>query len=251
MAVLTLNQVISRIRSLALSHHQVKHFYFGSPEEFDAREDITYPACFLEFNSGVTDRSIHQTVYSFRLYLLDLVKVATDTEGNETEVLSDMSSVWQDILAMTMFSDYEDTWIVKDTANFVPVTEALNDMDAGVIGDLNIAIDFLADRCQVPADDVTFETDFDMSRTKLVTYDATGSEGNSWTIPVIAGKIVIAAYRSSAYRRPITTTPDGEEIQLAGMVLTDNKGIAATGVVTLQAGDQPILDEKFDFLIHD
>lgn len=250
MAVLTLNNVITRLRTLALSHDQINHFYFGDPHEFDV-SDVSYPACFLEMGTGVVDRATHQTTFNFRVYFLDLVKVSTDTEGNETEVLSDMASVMQDFLAMAMFHDYEDTWEIGDTSNFVAMTEALNDMDAGVVVDMAVKIDFLADRCQVPADDITFETGFDMSRTKIVTYDATGSEGNSWSVPVIAGKIVLAAYRSSAYRRVTTTTADAEEIQLAGTSLDNNRGIAATGVVTLQAGDQPILDEKFDFLLWD
>lgn len=250
MATLTLNQIVKRLETLALSHDQINHFYFGEVHEFDA-EDISYPACFLEMQPSVVNRAGHLTTYNFRVYFLDLVKVSEGTEENETEVLSDMAAVMQDFLAMIMYHEYQDTWMIGDSVNFVPVTEVLNDMDAGVVADIAVSVEFLADRCQVPADNVDFDNTFDMSRTKIVTYDATGSEGNSWNVPVIAGKIVIAAYRAGQYKRILITTPDSEEIQLGGTVLDDDRGIAATGVVTLQTDDQPISDEKFDFLIYD
>ena len=248
---LTLNQIVDRVRTLSLSHKQVKTFYFGDRPEFDANGEIVYGAVFLEIQPGRFDRTEHLQFFNFRLYCLDLVPESTDSEANETEVLSDMHSVAADILAMLMYSGYQDDWVISDIAPATPVTEYLNDMDAGVYVDVEIGVDFLADRCQVPAEDVTFETDFDMSRTKIVTYDATGSEGNSFSVSVIAGKVVLAAYRAGQYKRVKTTTPDTECIQLSGVTLYNDNGIATTGMVTLATNDQPVLNEKFDFLIYE
>lgn len=248
---MTLNQIVNRVRSLALSHAQVKWFYFGDPWEFDANGEISYPACFLEQLPGSIDRAEHLQRFNFRIYFLSLVGVSTKTEENETEVLSDMSSLAADMLAMLMASEYQYDWVITPSNSFTSVTEVLGDMAAGVYVDVGISVDFFADRCQVPSGDVTFETDFDMARTKIVTYDGTGSEGNSFAVSVIASKIVFAAYRAGLYKRTKITTPDSEEIQLAGTVLDNNRGIAASGVVTLPADDLLILNEKLDFLIYD
>lgn len=248
---MTLNQVIARVRTLALSHNQINDFYFGDVPEFDANGEVEYPACFLEITPGTVDRIEKVQWFRFRLYLVDLVPEVTETEANETEVLSDMHSVCADMLAMLMYSQYQDDWRIADISQVTPVTESLGDLVAGVFADIEIGVDFLADRCQVPADDITKETDFDMARTKIISYTATGSEGNSWTVTTIAGKIVIAAYRAGFYKRIKITVPDTEEIQLQGTVLDNNRGIATTGLVTLSAGDAPVMNEKIDFLCWD
>ena len=157
---MTLNQVKDRIKTLALSHLQINSFYFGDLSEFDANGEINYPACFLEMQPGRFDRTEHLQYYNFRIYLLDLVPESTESEVNETDVLSDQHSVCGDILAMLMYSDYQDDWVIGDLSIVTPVTESLNDLVAGVYADIEIGVDFLADRCQVPSTDVTFENDF-------------------------------------------------------------------------------------------
>lgn len=248
---LSLNQIVERIRTLSLSHRQINDFFFGDPHEFDANGDITYPGCFLEILPGGIDRVEKLKRFNFRIFFLDLVKVSDDTEGNEQEVLSDMDQVASDMLALLMNPVYQNDWVITEQSPITAVTEVLGDMAAGVSIEIEIGVEFLADSCQVPADDVEFEQTFNMARTKIVSYDATGSEGESWTISDLNGKNVIAAFRSGYYKRIKTTTPDTEEIQLAGVDLGSFKGIVTTGVITLAPGDAPILDEKFDFLIHD
>jgi len=245
---LTLNQINNRLRTLALSHDQINSFYFGDPWEFD-QSDIAYPACFCELTPGSISRSEHMQRYNVRLYFLDRVLVSTDTEGNETEVLSDMSSVAADFMAMLMY--YEDDWEIENTGVLTPVTEAINDMAAGCILEAGINVDFLADRCQVPATDVTFENDFDMARTRILTYTSNGTEDNSFTVTGLAGKIVLAVYRAGFYKRAITTLPtDSDKVQVVGTDLGDRKGIlSSTGVVYLQTGDALIDGEILDFII--
>lgn len=248
---LTLNQVIDRIRTLALSHRQINSFYFGDVPEFEANGEIEYPACFLEQQPGSIDRVEKLQKFNFRLYLVDLVPESTASEENETEVLSDMHSVAADVVAMLMYSGYQDDWLITDTSPVTPVTESLNDLVAGVYVDIEIGVDFLADRCQVPAEDVTFEEDFDMARTRILTYTGTGSEGASFTVTDLAGKTVLAAYRAGFYKRVITTVPtDTEKLQVVGTDLGSRRGIAATtGVVSMQVGDALVPGEILDFII--
>lgn len=248
---MTLNQVKDRIKTLALSHLQINSFYFGDLSEFDANGEINYPACFLEMQPGRFDRTEHLQYYNFRIYLLDLVPESTESEVNETDVLSDQHSVCGDILAMLMYSDYQDDWVIGDLSIVTPVTESLNDLVAGVYADIEIGVDFLADRCQVPSTDVTFENDFDMARTRILTYTGTGSEGSSFTVTDLAGKIVLAAYRAGNYKRVIVTTPtDTDKIKVTGTDLGNRKGILSSdGTVALQTGDALISGEVLDFIL--
>lgn len=250
---MTLNQIIARVRSLALSHQQIKWFYFGDPWEFDTNGEIDYAACFLEWvPPGVLDRSEHLQRFNFRMYFLNLVRVASGTETDETEVLSDMSSVAADMLALLMNSEYQYDWVISASNNFTPVTEALGDMAAGVYVDVGISVDFFADRCQVPSEGVTFETDFDMARTRILTWNATGTEASSFTVDGLAGKNVLAVWRGGLYKRLVITVPDDDEkILVTGTDLGNGKGIlSTTGAVALNAGDIPVLNEKFDFLYY-
>jgi hypothetical protein len=248
---LTLNQILKRIETLALSHDQINSFYFGGKEEFDVNGDIDYPACFCEEMPGSIDRAAHLQIFNFRIYLLDRVLVSENTEGNETEVLSDMASVAADIMAMLMSYEYQDEWVISDVANRTSVTEELGDMVAGSIIEVGVGVEFIADRCSVPASDVTFENDFDMARTRILPYTGTGSEGDGFTVPLLAGKIVLAAYRATDYKRVVTITPDStDKIKVTGTDLGDRKGVLSSdGSVELVSGDGLLSGEILDFLI--
>lgn len=247
---LTLNQIISRLRSLALSHRQINHFYFGDPHEFTANGDITYPACFVESQPGVMNRTTKEQQFNFRVYFLDKVHVSQDTEENETEVLSDMSSVADDMIALILNPLYQDDWIVSETVIKALGTEQFDDMVAGVVIEVGIIVEFLPDSCAVPADDVEFEQTFDMPRTKIHTYTATGDE-NSFSVPTLSGKHILAVWRAGYYKRAVATAPDdSEKVQVGTTDLGSGRGILGTGTVTLQTGDLLIEDEKVDFLYY-
>jgi len=250
---LTLNQVIERIKTLALSHQQVNSFYYGDSWEFDANAEISFPAVFLESLPGSIDREQKLQRYNFRLYVLDRVSTAEGKDTYEQEVLSDTSSIAADMIAMLMYYEYEDDWLVVQNSPATQVTEVLNDMAAGTVIEIGINVDFLADRCQVPAEDVTFEEDFDMARTKILTYTGTGSEGSSFTVSGLAGKIVLAAYRAGDYKRIITTVPtDSDKLRVVGTDLGSYKGIqSTTGAVALQDNDALLNGEVLDFIIWD
>ena len=250
---LTLNQIVSRLKSLAESHKQINSFYFGAEPEWTANGEITYPACFIEQLQGAIDRAKHEQQFRFRAVFVDLVPEVTNSEGNETEALSDMHSVAADYVAMLGYYGYQDDWWINDISQVTPIEEGLEDLVAGAELTFQVNTEFIADRCQVPAADVTFETDFDMARTRILTYTGTGSEGSSFTVTGLAGKVVLAVYRAAAYKRAITTTPtDFEKVGIAGSDLGDRKGIlSSTGVVSLSSGDGLVNGEILDFLIYE
>lgn len=251
---LTLNQVIKRLETLALSHKQIKSFYRGAPVDFDIQGgagDNIYPALFCEKLPGSTNRTEHQHQYNFRLHFYDLVNIASGSQENEQEVLSDMDSVGLDFMAMIMSYTYQDIWQIVDNSSEESQVFQLGDLVGGSVREIGIKIDFLADNCQVPAEDVTFNEDFDMARTRILTYTGTGSEGSSFTVPDLAGKIVLSAYRAGFYKRTLTTVPtDTDKIQVVGTDLGNRKGIqSTTGAVSLQTGDALVSGEILDFII--
>lgn len=250
---LTLNQTIARIRTLALSHLQINSFYFGALPEFDTNGEINYAACFLEQRPGSIDRSERKQSFNFRIYFLDLVPESTNSEENETDVLSDMHSVAADFMAMLNYSEYQDDWWIEDGSSLVPVDETLNDLVAGVYMEFTVNTEYAADRCQIPTGSVIFENDIDMARTKILSYTGTGSEGNSFSVTNLSGKVVMTVYRATDYKRAIVTVPtDTDKIQIVGTDLGDRKGIlSTTGFVGLVVGDSLISGEILDFLIYE
>jgi hypothetical protein len=248
---LSLNQIVDRLRTLSLSHKQINNFYFGDPHEFTFNGDVDYPGCFIELLPGSDSRATKLKTFNLRAYFLDRVHVSEDTEGNETEVLSDMSSVADDFLAMLRYSVYEDDWEINDTSTFTPHTEFLEDMVAGISIEVGISVEFLSDRCQVPATDVTFESDFDMARTKIIPYTGTSSETSTITVTGLSGKIVLGVYRAGDYKRIITTVPtDSDKVKVTGTDLGSYKGILSSdGTIVLQVGDALVSGEVLDVLV--
>lgn len=246
---MTLNKIISRLRSLATSHKQINYFYYGEEQELEQYTDVQYPALFVTDQPGTIDKAQKLQTFNFRFWFLDRVGVSAGAEENEQDVKSDTAQVAADLIAMLGY--YEDDWIVSSSNAMTLVTEKTNDMVGGCFVDVGVSIDFLSDRCQVPVDDITFETEIDMARTRLLTYTGTGVEGDSFTVPLLAGKIVLAAYRATDYKRVITTVPTvTDKIQVVGTDIGDRKGIlSTTGVVSLVSGDALMDGEILDFLI--
>lgn len=250
--VLTLNQVISRLRSLALSHKQINYFYLGGAEEFDVNGDITFPACLVTLSTGAIDRANHQMRYTVVANLVDLVHVAERTEENELEVISDMTQVAAGLIALLSSPAYENDWMISDVTPVTPVDEALSDMVAGVQVEFSILVDHLNDACAEPADDVEFEQSFDMPRTKIYHYTGTGLEGNTIPIAALSGKHILAVWRADSYKRVIASTPaDAGKIQAGTVDLGNGKGILGNGSFILETGDALIENEKLDILYYD
>jgi hypothetical protein len=129
-------------------------------------------------------------------------------------------------------------------------------MSAGCFIDVGISVDFLADRCQVPSEDIVVDDDGGgqviinvANKPRVYTYTGTGSEGSSFAIASLSGKFVLAVFRAGYYKRITTDTPtDYEMIKVAGV--QGIGGIVATGPVAFQSGDALVNGEKLDFLYY-
>lgn len=208
---MTLNQVITRIRNLALAHNQVRSFYQGLVSDFLTDKTTKYPAVFLQDNGGTISLSGHSTKLSYRMFLLDLVHVSEDSKQNEQDVQSDMVSIAMDLFAQMNYGAYDD-WKISADNNLQLVVENDNDLVAGCVLDFSISIMYSQNICQVPTDILNYiPTENDMKFLYDIEYIATGSEGTTLSIPDIEGKKILLITRGSAVIYKVSSSPSSSE----------------------------------------
>lgn len=145
---MTLNQIVTQLTKLGNDHEQINFVYFGDVWERLSKQEVTYPAMFFT----LTGANIYakEIGYSFSLYFMDRM---LSEETNETEVMSDMTSVGQDIVAQLRYpEDYDNvTWSLGNNVPITYYTESDPDYLAGVKLDITLTLPFINDRCQVPS----------------------------------------------------------------------------------------------------
>jgi hypothetical protein len=140
---MTLNQVVAQITEIGEQHLQINTTYFGDVWERLSNGEVTYPAMFFSL-TGATLLS-KQLQYNFSIYLMDRM---LSEETNETDVLSDMNSVGQDIVAL-LRSPYQ-TWIIGENASISYYTESDPDYLAGIKIDITLTLPSINNRCVIP-----------------------------------------------------------------------------------------------------
>ena len=139
---MTLNQIITQIKSYGVNHPQINYVLFGEFADKLDDEDVTYPAMFIDLQNA--NFSAKQLSYVFNIYLLDRHLQETDA----LEVLSDMSLVAEDMVAL--FRAPTTTWVVDDSLPMQFFREADPDFLAGVRIDVTLTLPSLNNRCQIP-----------------------------------------------------------------------------------------------------
>jgi hypothetical protein len=144
---MTLNQIVKQITSIGNNHEQIKFVYFGDVWERLSNGEVTYPAMFF----SLTDAQIlaKQIQYNFSIYVMDRMLME---ETNETEVLSDMTLIGQDIVAKLRDPYYN--WIASDNMTLSFYTESDPDYLAGVKIDFTLTLSSLNDTCQIPTNGI-------------------------------------------------------------------------------------------------
>lgn len=190
---MTLNQILIRLEKLALSHKQLHHFYFGDVVQWLANGDVKYPACFVDLKTGNISRAEKLTSFDFDVWFADLADVAESSKTNEAEVMSDLTGIAEDFKAMLGSTDFEDGEIA-DLSSLEFFKEKFEDVVIAVRMGVTIQMRFENNRCQVPAEGVTFETPTETTNVSIVNnyvYTGTGTEGNAVTIGTLVGKTVL------------------------------------------------------------
>jgi hypothetical protein len=144
---MTLNQIVKQITEFGNNHEQIKFVYFGDVWERLSNGEVTYPAMFFNLNDAQI--LAKQIQYNFSIYVMDRMLME---ETNETEVLSDMTLVGQDMVASLRDHIYE--WIVSDNMSVTFYTESDPDYLAGVKIDFSLTLSSLNDTCQIPTNGI-------------------------------------------------------------------------------------------------
>lgn len=208
---MTLNQVVNRIRTIALGHRQIRTFRKELLGDLFADKTAKYPAACLQDFGGNISLSGHSATLNYKLFLLDLVHVSDGTKDNEQDVESDMVSIAMDILAQLNNPNYSD-WIISTSNNIDLVVEHENDMIAGCIIDFSVRIQYAQNICQIPTDiNEYIPNDTDMKNLYDVAYIATGSEGTTLSIPEIVGKKILLVTRDSSIIYKTSSAPGSSE----------------------------------------
>jgi hypothetical protein len=140
---LTLNQIVKQITTFGNNHEQIKFVYFGDVWERLSNGEVTYPALFFTLNNAQI--LAKQIQYNFSMYVMDRMLME---ETNETEVLSDMTLIGQDLVANLRDPIYN--WLVGDNMSLTYYTESDPDYLAGIKIDYTLTLSSLNDTCQIP-----------------------------------------------------------------------------------------------------
>jgi hypothetical protein len=121
--------------------------YFGDVWERLSNGEVTYPAMFF----SLIDAQIlaKQIQYNFSIYVMDRMLME---ETNETEVLSDMTLIGQDMVAKLRDNIYN--WIASDNMTLSFYTESDPDYLAGVKIDFSLTLSSLNNTCQIPTNGI-------------------------------------------------------------------------------------------------
>ena len=144
---MTLNQIVKQITEFGNNHEQIKFVYFGDVWERLSNGEVTYPAMFFNLNDAQI--LAKQIQYNFSIYCMDRMLME---ETNETEVLSDMTLVGQDMVAS--LRDHIYNWVVSDNMSVTFFTESDPDYLAGLKIDFSLTLSSLNDTCQIPTNGI-------------------------------------------------------------------------------------------------
>jgi hypothetical protein len=144
---MTLNQIVKQITTFGNNHEQINFVYFGDVWERLSNGEVTYPALF--FTLGDAQILTKQIQYNFSIYVMDRMLME---ETNETEVLSDMTLIGQDLVAKLRSPEYN--WLASDNMPISFYTESDPDYLAGIKIDFSLTLSSLNDTCQIPTNGI-------------------------------------------------------------------------------------------------
>ncbi|CAB5217984.1 hypothetical protein UFOVP208_35 [uncultured Caudovirales phage] len=229
---MTLVQVVQRLEALALSHKQINHVFYGEVVEWLSNGEIRYPACCFDINNSVMSKEDRQIKFTFEVWFLDLVDIDILANGNQLDVMSDLTQIAGDFMAMLNFYDYQDDFTIVPSYNLEFYREKFEDLTIAVKTTVTIGIDYLSDRCAVPASGVQFEPAQPYSPSIRISdgtcynyiYTATGSEGTAVTFASLVNKEILLVFLGDKKLTP-SATPSVNEFNYNNITGTFTFGI--------------------------
>jgi hypothetical protein len=148
--LLTLNQIIDQIKTLANAHYQIAEVGVGTIAELQSKPDREYPLLWLSNEGGTLDNNYK--VDNIRLTMFGRVTVGDegqDDDASELEVLSDMQLILLDFL--NYFHQNHGQDYVTDKSNTLEhFTERTNDRTAGYSTVLELKQFYDWNKCKIP-----------------------------------------------------------------------------------------------------
>jgi len=148
--LLTLNQIIDQIKTLANAHYQIAEVGVGTIAELQSKPDREYPLLWLSNEGGTLDNNYK--VDNIRLTMFGRVTVGDegqDDDASELEVLSDMQLILLDFL--NYFHQNHGQDYVTDKSNTLEhFTERTNDRTAGYSTVLELKQFYDWSKCKIP-----------------------------------------------------------------------------------------------------
>lgn len=148
--MLTLNQIIDQIKTLANAHYQIAEVGVGTIAELQAKPDRDYPLLWLSNEGGTLEDNYK--VDNIRLTMFGRVIVGEegqDDDASEIEVLSDMQLILLDFLNY-FHQQHGQEYVTDKSASLEHFTERTNDRTAGYSTVLELKQFYDWNKCQIP-----------------------------------------------------------------------------------------------------
>lgn len=192
---MTLNQVINRLQSLAENHKQVRSFYYGDIAEFLANGEVKYPACFVQLVNSNVSIADNLTHHNFQIFFCGLLNISEGARENFAELQSDLTSIAEDMIAMINAPAFYGDWTINQEYSLSTSAEKFEDYVMAVDFTIDIAVNYTADRCQVPLyNPLPDEEDTDIMIIRNNIYEADGSEGQNITVAALVNKEILMQF---------------------------------------------------------
>lgn len=148
---MTYQEIVQLFEFICTDHRQVNEFS-TSPLLSDLEvgtkgneNPASYPYVFLQpLNSRLQQGSM---IYSFNLIIFDRVKREMDLETN---VISDMVQIGQDIIAYWNWSQPRPDALIQLPTSITPFVERFDGVVAGATFQINLETPFILDKCDAP-----------------------------------------------------------------------------------------------------
>lgn len=153
--MLTLNQIIDQIKTLANAHYQIAEVGVGTVAELQAKPDRLYPLLWLSNEGGTLEDNYK--VDNIRLTMFGRVitgEEGQDDDASEIEVLSDMQLILLDFLNY-FHQQHGQEYVTDKSASLEHFTERTNDRTAGYSTVLELKQFYDWNKCQIPESGAT------------------------------------------------------------------------------------------------
>ena len=142
----TLNQITARLKQIASNHRQVRTVREDDPVNFlqNENKDVAYPACWFTFNGS----QLQEKEISYN-YVVTLATRVNNEDYNEMEAMSDMELIARDLIGQIDWD--KQPWDFNRNVTFEFFREDYEDNLAGVVFQVNLAVPFDFDVCDLPS----------------------------------------------------------------------------------------------------